>query len=282
MKKYIYGSLFAVASVVMFTACSADEGLEPGNDNKTNVLVYQYEASIPNDADVDTKLRIATNSATETAYILTQKTSDYESRVASLTETGYQDYVVENGKQLTDVKGAAVKDTVVANLLGDYTITVVSVGKGGKCSKSVSFSGVTWSDVATGYYTFADFSQLFGAEVGGYSVPATLQVQDSDAKQYRFKDFWGTGLHMKFNLTGAGGTMANGLTYSVLTVPAQASKYTYRSYGTIYFADAKTHGAGNYTSYIMEDNVVKIAMSWYVTQADLVDLTAYDTFTPEN
>ncbi len=278
MKKYIYGSLFALASVAMFSACSADEGTEPGNDSKTNVVVYQYTATTPNDADVDTKLRIATNSATETAYILTEKTEDYESRVASLTETGYQDYVVENGKKIDDVKGAAVKDTVITNLLGNYTITVVSVGKDSKSSKSVSFAGVTWSDVATGTYYFADFGQLLGQS----GVSATLQVKDSDATQYRFKDFWSAGQHLKFNLTGRGGTMSNGLKYQALTVPAQATPYTYGSYGTIYYADALTHGAMSYISYIREDNVVAILMSYYVSAGDLLDISGYDTFVPKN
>ncbi len=282
MKKYIYGSLFALASVVMFSACSADDGIEPGNDDKTNVIVYQYAASTPNDADVDTQLRIATNSATSAAYILTEKTEDYESRVASLTETGYQDYVVENGKQMVDIKGAAVKDTVVPNLLGDYTITVVSVGKGGKSSKSVSFQGVTWSDVATGTYTFGDFSEMFDFDAGGYSVPATLQVKDSDPSEYRFKDFWGTGLHMKFYLTGAGDTMDSGMTRNFLTVPAQASPYTYGSYGTIYYADALTHKEDDALSFITETNAVRIAMSWYVSAWSLTEFSVYDKFDPED
>ena len=280
MKKYIFGSFFALASAVMFTSCAVEEGSDPGNDSKTNVLIYQYAASTPNDADVDTQLRITTNSATETAYMLTEKTEDYENRVASLTETGYQDYVVENGKQLTDVKGAAVKDTVVVNLTGDYTITVVSVGKGGKCSKSVNFVGTTWSDVATGTYSFADFGQLFGLDE--YSQPATLQVKDSDPTQYRFKDFWDTGVHMTFTLNGREGTLPNGMAYKALSVPAQATPYAYGSYGTVYYADAWTHQVAAYNSYIREDNVVKIAMSWYVSDFDLLDISGYDTFTPNN
>lgn len=64
MKKYIYGLFMALVSVAMFTACSADEGTEPGNDSKVNVVLYQYTATTPNDPDVDTQLRIATNSAT--------------------------------------------------------------------------------------------------------------------------------------------------------------------------------------------------------------------------
>lgn len=56
MKKYIYGLFFALISVAMFTACSADEGTDEGNDGSARVTLYQYVASAPNDPDVDTQL----------------------------------------------------------------------------------------------------------------------------------------------------------------------------------------------------------------------------------
>ncbi len=281
MKKYIYGVFMALASVAMFTACSADEGTEPGNDGQANVLIYQYTADTPNDADVDTQLRITTNSATDAAYILAEPTEDYESRVSSLSESGYQDYVVENGKKLDKVQGEAVVDTIIKNLAGDYTITVVAVGKGGKISKKVNFVGVTWSDVASGTYYFSDFGQLFSIEEQyGYSLPATLQVCDSDPTQYRFKDFWKAGYHFKFNLTGKSGTLASGAKVNIITVEGQKTPYTYGSYGTIYFADALTHQDANAQGYIREDNVVLLPMSYYVEAGTLLDITGYDRFIP--
>lgn len=73
MKKYIYGLFFALISVAMFTACSADEGTDEGNDSKAKVTLYQYVASAPNDPDVDTQLRIATNSAHKKFIFLQKK-----------------------------------------------------------------------------------------------------------------------------------------------------------------------------------------------------------------
>ena len=40
MKKYIYGLFFALISVAMFTACSADEGTDEGNDGSARVTLY--------------------------------------------------------------------------------------------------------------------------------------------------------------------------------------------------------------------------------------------------
>lgn len=88
MKKYIYGSLLALASVVMFTACSADEGTEPGNDSNAHVTLYSYTAELPYDADCDALVRVAANSATTEAYALTELASEKEARVATLGEKG--------------------------------------------------------------------------------------------------------------------------------------------------------------------------------------------------
>ena len=65
MKKYIYGLFFALVSVIMFTACSEDEGSDIGSDSQAKATLYQYTATEPNDADIDTQIRIATNSATQ-------------------------------------------------------------------------------------------------------------------------------------------------------------------------------------------------------------------------
>ena len=96
MKKYIYGLFFALVSVAMFTACSEDEGSDIGSDSQAKATLYQYTATEPNDADIDTQIRIATNSATQSAYLLVEKTADYESRLTQLGEEGYKDYVLDS------------------------------------------------------------------------------------------------------------------------------------------------------------------------------------------
>ena len=73
---------------------------------------------------------------------------------------------------------------------------MVAVG-GGKSLATVQFTANSWTTVAEGTYNFSGAgAQLFGA-----SKPATLQVNDANPKLFRFKNFWGTGKHMTFNLT---------------------------------------------------------------------------------
>lgn len=275
MKKYIYGLFLALVSVAMFTACSDDEGSNPGSDSQAKVTLYQYTATSPNDADVDTQIRIATNSATQSAYLLVEKTADYESRVAELGEEGYKDYVVEHGEKVEGAEGAANVDKTIKNLSGDNTIAVVTVGKN-KALATVQFTANSWTTVAEGTYNFAGAgAQLFGA-----STDATLQVNDANPKAFRFKDFWGTGKHMFFNLTGQKGQLQDGSVVSVLEVPEQTTPYTYGNYGLISYADGLTRKSVNATSYMYEDYYCMIAMQWYVSAGNLAQITGYDSFVP--
>lgn len=82
---------------------------------------------------------------------------------------------------------------------------------------TVQFTANSWTTVAEGTYNFNGAgAQLFGA-----SKAATLQVNDANPKLFRFKNFWGTGKHMTFNLTDKKGTDENGLTITQLVVPEQ-------------------------------------------------------------
>lgn len=144
MKKYIYGLFFALISVAMFTACSADEGTDEGNDGSARVTLYNYTAEQPYDADCDAYIRVVANSATTEAYALAEKVSEKEANIAKMGESGYADYVVSNGKKLENIKGASVQEEVFQNLpAGENAITVVAVGKGGKFASSIIFSSVT-------------------------------------------------------------------------------------------------------------------------------------------
>lgn len=275
MKKYIYGLFFALVSVVMFTACSEDEGSDIGSDSQAKATLYQYTATEPNDADIDTQIRIATNSATQSAYLLVEKTADYESRLTQLGEEGYKDYVVENGEKVEGAEGAANIDKTIKNLSGDNTIAVVAVG-GGKSLATVQFTANTWTTVAEGTYNFNGAgAQLFGA-----SKAATLQVNDANPKLFRFKNFWGTGKHMTFNLTDNKGTDENGLTITQLVVPEQATPFTYGDYGTISYADGLTRQSVKSPSFMYNDYYCMILMQWYISAGNLAQITGYDTFEP--
>jgi len=274
MKKYIYGLFFALVSVAMFTACSEDEGSDIGSDSQAKATLYQYTATEPNDADIDTQIRIATNSATQSAYLLVEKTADYESRLTQLGEEGYKDYVVENGEKIEGAEGAANIDKTIKNLSGDNTIVVVAVGSN-KYLASVNFTAQTWTTVAEGTYNFAGVgAQLFGA-----SKAATLQVNDANSKLFRFKNFWGTGKHMTFNLTGEQGRLQDGTVVNVLSLPEQATPFSHPDLGTIFCADMLTHKTGENPSFMYEDYYTVIFMQWYVNKGPL-QASEPDTFEP--
>lgn len=275
MKKYIYGLFLALVSVAMFTACSEDEGTDIGSDSQAKATLYQYTATEPNDADVDTQIRIATNSATQSAYLLVEKTADYESRLAELGEEGYKDYVVEHGEKLEGAEGAANIDKTIKSLSGDNTIAVVAVGNG-KYLATTKFTANSWTTVAEGTYNFTGI----GASLFGASQEATLQVNDANPKLFRFKNFWATGKHLTFNLTDQKGKDNNGLTITQLVVPEQATPFSHPSYGTIYCADALTHQTVQANSYMYDDYYCMIVMQWYVSAGNFTAPSAYDTFVP--
>lgn len=259
----------------MFTACSEDEGSDIGSDSQAKATLYQYTATEPNDADIDTQIRIATNSATQSAYLLVEKTADYENRLTQLGEEGYKDYVVENGEKIEGAEGAANIDKTIKSLSGDNTIAVVAVG-GGKSLTTVQFTANSWTTVAEGTYNFNGVgAQLFGA-----SKPATLQVNDANPKSFRFKNFWGTGKHMTFNLTDKKGTDSNGLTITQLVVPEQATPYKNGNYGFISYADGLTRQSVNAPSFMYDNHYCMILMQWYDSAGNLGQITGYDTFEP--
>ena len=74
----------AVAAAMFMTSCSADEGTEPGGDSKAYVMTNTYSVAPPLDADADFKVRVSTNSATESAYILLEKHADYSKHIAEM------------------------------------------------------------------------------------------------------------------------------------------------------------------------------------------------------
>lgn len=275
MKKYIYGLFFALISVAMFTACSADEGTDEGHDGKTNVILYQYTATAPNDPDVDTQLRIATNSATNEVFILAENTADYKKHVEELGEEGYKDYVLEKGTKVEGAVGAANTDYTLKGLMGDNTITAVAVGNGGKASSTVNFTGYRWVDVTSGTYYFSEQA----AESFGESKETVLQYKEIDPTSYRFKDFWGVGRHVTFNVSEST-TDYFGTTGNMISVPAQATPYSYGSHGTINISDFMTAELGNSPSAILPNHRVYIAMAYYVEAETLA--SGYDQFVPNN
>lgn len=233
MKKYIYSLFCALVSVAMLTACSADEGTDEGNDSKAKVTLYEYAAAVPYDADCDAYVRVVANSATAEAYALAETAAEKDANVEKLGEAGYADYVVSKGRKLESIKGASAQDVYFQNLpKGDNKITVVAVGKGGKCASEITFSSIEWNDVAKGTYTFA-VANVKSAYAG--SVKTTLQVSDADPSQYRFKDLFGTGYHMKMVAVSEG--TDNDGDYVMVRVHAQSTGLAYKDLGVFSVRD---------------------------------------------
>ncbi len=208
MKKYIYG-LLAVLSVAAISSCGEKEGSEPGNDSNPFVFVNSCELGDSYDPDCDVAVRFAVNDVTSSVYFLSEKTSDYESRLKSLGESGYAEYVKTNGTQLstsvaTGPTGDSIYETTLTSLYGDYTIVGVAFGKGSEYDlNATTFTGVLWNDVVAGTYRLMDNTNVIGAMGwGGRTKATTLQVSSIDSKKFRFKDLYGKNAHLYFTLNG--------------------------------------------------------------------------------
>ena len=131
----------------------------------------------------------AVNNATSSVYYLSEKTSDYESRLKSLGESGYAEYVKTNGTQLsTSVATGPTGDSIY-----ETTLTSLAFGKGSEYDlNATTFTGVLWNDVVAGTYRLMDNTNVIGAMGwGGRTKATTLQVSSIDSKKFRFKDLYG-------------------------------------------------------------------------------------------
>jgi len=236
MKKNIYQLFIALLAFGFITSCVDDEGTLPGNDSEPVATVYQYAPSRPYNADNDIIIRVAANDKTVEAYYLVEKTADI-----SMSESAYMDYVVSNGTKLAGISGESTADVILTNLFGDYTITVVAVGNGTKTSAKTTFSGLDWTDVATGTYYFAGSGFTASATANlqnlfGTSTPTVLQVCTTDSKLYRFKDVFGAGYSMKINMLTLTGNDEDG-EYTFFRIPVAETPAIYGNYGTVSVRD---------------------------------------------
>ena len=226
MRKYINKLFAVVLATATITSCTVEEGTVPGNDKEPNVVVYSYTAKKPYNEDNDVALRLAFNNKVESAYYLAEKASEKESKVATMGEEGYMDYVVSNGTKINEV--ASNTDLTLTDMYGKYAITVVAVNGNKKASAVTEFTGLEWEDVVTGTYYFA-----VRTAITGESSETTLQICTSDKTLYRLKDVFGQNSHMKFQLLpDYTATDADG-TYTYFRIPAVDTPYTYGSYGTV-------------------------------------------------
>ena len=279
MKNKIYQLFIAFLAIVFITSCKEDWGAQPGNDPNPVATIYQYKPSRPYNADNDVIIRVATNNKTVEAYYLAEKTADI-----SMNESDYMNYVVSNGTKLTDISGESTADIVLTNLYGEYTITVVAVdGSGAKTSAKTTFTGLDWTDVATGTYYFevnANMTNLFGG-----STPTVLQICTTDPSLYRFKDVFGAGYSLKINMLTLTGNDADG-DYTFFRIPVGDTPFTYSTYGAVSYRDIG-YLQGNdayitdygYESGMYSDYYCFLCIQYFVSAGSLG--WGYDEFVPE-
>lgn len=287
MKKYIYG-LLAVLSVAAISACGEKEGSEPGNDSNPFVFVNSCELGDSYDPDCDVAVRFAVNDVTSSVYFLSEKTSDYESRLKSLGESGYAEYVKTNGTQLstsvaTGPTGDSIYETTLTSLYGDYTIVGVAFGKGSEYDlNATTFTGVLWNDVVAGTYRLMDNTNVIGAMGwGGRTKATTLQVSSIDSKKFRFKDLYGKNAHLYFTLNGNEGKDDDGH-FRNFSMTAHSTSAQFGKYGTLMIRDVATwQGDAGYESdnCLYDDNTVYAYVEYYVTAGRVA--YGYDAFFPE-
>jgi hypothetical protein len=195
MKKYIGSLMLMLVGAVVFTACSADDGQEPGNDSTPVATVYSYNASGNYNPDNDCFIRVAANGATSEAYYLAELADTKNGR--NMSDEQYADYVVSNGKKIEGISGASTKDVYITDLHGLYVVSVVAVNGGSKTIQSVNFAGLDYKPYGKGTYS----SEWFGDEW-------EVDVEYSEVgNRYRIVNCWDDGLGFAFSPNGSNVTV---------------------------------------------------------------------------
>lgn len=236
MKRYINSIFVALLAGLTFTACTEDMGSDVGGDGSANLVVYEYDTTVPNNPDNDATYRVATNNRTSELYYLAEPTEAAQAN-GSATQA-YADRVVANGTKVTIAKdaysGGNIADVVVKDMKGDYTVTFVAVNGAQKTMSQSKFFGIEWIDAVSGTYTFSARSQSrLGLEE---TKKVTVQYCKTEPDLYRFADLYGAGRHLKFRKTENVGKDDKG-NFNFLRVEAQTTPFTFSSYGTVSVRD---------------------------------------------
>lgn len=155
----------ALLATIALTACSEDQGTEPGSDANPTVTIFQYAPGDGYNVDNDIKLRICANNQTAEAYYLTELTADKEENLSTMGEVGYMNYVIENGTKVTGIEGESDADVILTGLIGDYTITVVAVNGSRKTASEITFYGIQWDSLGQGTLTCGALGVIAPCEI---------------------------------------------------------------------------------------------------------------------
>ena len=243
-------------AAMSFASCTEEEGTDVGNDPAPSITLYQYAVEAPYNSDNDVKLRLAVNNKVKDVYYLSELTSDYDSRMASLGEAGYADYVVQNGTKVDLAAGELDKDVYVTGLIGTYTITVAAVNGNAKSMASTEFVGAEWVKYKSATVKFAFANEQ--AVTPSLAQPHETEVQYAAAlDKYRIVDMWGTGVNVVFSWPDNGvgisfdkSSITPGLTHAsygaMAWAPSSSSSFYSVEYNAFAFAGTYSVGAGSF------------------------------------
>ena len=103
MKKYIENLFLVLFALLVFTACSDEQGTDAGNDSQPRVTLYKYNAQPPLNPDNDVLVRVAANNKVQEAYYFAENTETKDAR--GMSEAEYADFVIANGQKITEING---------------------------------------------------------------------------------------------------------------------------------------------------------------------------------
>jgi hypothetical protein len=216
MKHSIINYAWALLGLAFMAACTDEQGTEPGNDNTVVATIYQLDAKDPLNPDNDMLLRVATNNKTEAVYYAGIPKAEFETKMQQGGEEAIKDFVIASGTKVKDLSGGAVADVAVEGMTGEYKVAVVATGAGARALKVFDFIGLSWSDMATGTYTFALVS--FGENKEKVIKDVVLQKCENREGLYRLNKVYNGSNNIKFTLLNAVQD-----DYQFVTVPTQAT-----------------------------------------------------------
>ena len=282
MKKHILLALLPLA----FVACDDEqEGSNPGSDSEPNVVLYQFTSNDAEAPDAYTRIRLAYNSATEGLYLLSEGEADYKANYNG-DDAAYAQHVIAAGTKV-DTDASLNYETEIDGRGSRHYITAVAVkGSSVSVSKTVSFLGVNWIQVAgTESYVYTNF--------GGEVSNAVLEQSDVEPKNYRLRGVSYAGvlgnggtMDLYFTvLTDKKGNELGGDGYRFVSVKSQATGCEYDDFGGVSIRDIATYtkddsyATSSYGSIITDDNVVVLVLNVYVDAGNLKSV-AEETFAP--
>lgn len=245
MKKYIFGTLLAAFAALGMSSCKAEYGTAEGGDAAPKATLHQYTITADDgdsfDGDNDIRLRISCNKQTETVYYLAELTETRNLYIANNGEQGYADYVIKNGKSVSN-PGEGV-DVYITGMKGANTITAVAVKGDTKVLTTTEFYGIIWETVAQGrmYARFLD-----GTSANTTGPLCELQQRADIPTSYRIKNAFAVGMHLPINIISDkmdddGIGYMPGVPCWNVEMPKTAMNAEYGDYGTVSLADYYTY-----------------------------------------